>query len=59
MKEITFQKADAFKVIAELSAFIGSLKDGNPYKLTITEYKKKRSRDANAYFWEFLRKACG
>ena len=56
MKEITFSKADAFKVIAELSAYIDSLKDGNPYKLTIVEHKKKRSKDANAYFWEFCGK---
>ena len=26
------------------------------YELTIKEYRKRRSKDANAYFWEFLDK---
>jgi hypothetical protein len=56
MKEITFSKADAFKAIAELTAYIASLKDDIPYVITIKEHKKKRSKDANAYFWEFCGK---
>jgi len=28
------------------------------YELTIKEHRKKRSKDANAYFWEFLDRLC-
>ena len=56
MKEIQFQKADAVKAIAELSAYITSLKDNNPYTIIIKEFKNKRSKDANAFFWEFCGK---
>ena len=43
MHEIKFTKADKIKVIAELSSYIDSLKDGASYSLTISEKKKKRS----------------
>ena len=56
MKEIILQKVDAIKVIAELTAYIASLKDDIPYVITKKEHKKKRSKDANAYFWEFCGK---
>lgn len=56
MKEILLQKVDAIKVIAELTSYIASLKDDIPYIITIKEHKKKRSKDANAYFWEFCGK---
>ena len=32
------------------------LDSGKEYELTIKEHRKKRSKDANAYFWEFLDK---
>lgn len=56
MHEIKFTKVDKIKVIAELSSYIDSLKDGVNYSLTISEKKKKRSLDANAYCWVLLDK---
>lgn len=56
MKEIQFLKADAVKAIAELSAYISTFKDDKPYTIIIKEYKNKRSKDANAFFWEFCGK---
>lgn len=51
MKEITFKKADTVKVIAELASYIDSLSDDKEYKLSVKEYKQKRSLSANNYFW--------
>jgi hypothetical protein len=51
MREIEFAKKDSIRVIAEVASFIDSLDDTKQYKLTIAEKKKKRSLDANSYFW--------
>ena len=53
MKEIIFTKKDAFKAVARLSVLMESLADGKEYVLTLNEKPKKRSLDANAYFWKF------
>lgn len=56
MKEITFKKADTVKVIAELASFIDSLDDDREYKISVKEYKQKRSLSANNYFWVMVDK---
>lgn len=52
MKEITFKKSDCIKVIAETASYIDSLDDKKDYVLEIKEKKKKRSLNANGYFWK-------
>lgn len=51
MKEIEFKKSDGIKVVAETVSFIDSLQDDKEYILTIKEKAKKRSLNANNYFW--------
>jgi len=51
MKEIVFKKLESIKIIAEIASFIDSLKDDKEYILTIKEKPKKRSLNANKYFW--------
>lgn len=51
MKEIIFKKKDCIKVIAEIASYIDSLDDKKDYVLEIKEKKKKRSLNANGYFW--------
>ena len=36
--------------------FVNSLEDGKEYELTISNVVKKRSNDANRYFWELVGK---
>lgn len=52
MREIEFTKNDGIKAIAEFSSYIDSLEDNKTYILTIKEKKKKRSLNANSYFWK-------
>lgn len=52
MKEIIFKKKDCIKVIAETASYIDSLDDKKDYVLEIKEKKKKRSLNANGYFWK-------
>lgn len=56
MKEITFQKKQYIKVIAEIASFIDSLKDDVEYIITIKRKRKSRSLNANAYAWVLLDK---
>ena len=51
MREIEFEKKDSIRVIAEVASYIDSLEDAKQYVMTIKEKKKKRSLDANSYFW--------
>mgnify|MGYP002520561771 CR=1 FL=1 len=51
MREIEFAKKDSIRVIAEVASYIDSLEDAKQYVMTIKEKKKKRSLDANSYFW--------
>lgn len=51
MKEIIFKKQDCIKIIAETASYIDSLDDKKDYVLEIKEKKKKKSLNANNYFW--------
>lgn len=53
--DTVFEKGrDDIKIFARLSTLIGSLKDGKKYVITVKEYRKKRSLDANAYCWVLI-----
>lgn len=52
MKEIVFKADDKIKAIAEFISYLDSLEPDKQYVLTIKEKKKKRSLNANAYFWQ-------
>ena len=56
MKEIKFTRADTIKVIAEVASYIDSLDGKKEYCLTIKEYRKRRSLNANAYAWTLIDK---
>ena len=56
MREIRFKKADTVRVIAELASYIDSLDDEKEYILTVKEFKKKRSLNANSYAWTLMDK---
>ena len=51
MNELVFTKKDGIKAIAYLSSLIDSLDDAKQYALTVKEHKKRRSMEANRYFW--------
>lgn len=53
MTELVFDKADGIKAVAWLSSLIPSLKD-KKYKISVKEFKNKRSLDANAYCWVLI-----
>lgn len=50
MAEWVFRPKDALRVIGYLSNHVQKLPD-REYKLEVKEHRKKRSLDANAYFW--------
>ena len=50
-QEFRFKKKDAFGLMSRLGQFFSSLDDGTEYVMTIDKVRKKRSLDANAYFW--------
>lgn len=56
MKELTFTKSDTIKVIAEVASYIDSLSEDKQYSLTIKEYRKRRSLNANSYAWVLMDK---
>lgn len=49
MTTIRFKKG--LKAVAEISSAINSLEDDKEYVCEIKQYRKKRSLDANNYFW--------
>jgi len=49
---VSFKGSDIRSAVGYVLA--AELDPGKEYELTIKEKKKKRSRDANSYFWEFL-----
>ena len=50
-QEFRFKKSDAFGLMARLGALFQSLDADTEYVMTIDKVRKKRSLDANAYFW--------
>ena len=50
-QEFRFTKHDAPGLLIKLRTFFGSLDDKSEYKITVDKVRKKRSLDANAYFW--------
>lgn len=50
-QEFRFKKSDAFGLMARLGAFFQSLDADTEYVMTIDKVRRKRSLDANAYFW--------
>ena len=47
-----FAKRDMPRIMAILAGFFGSCADDKEYTIEIKEKKKKRSLDANAYYWK-------
>ena len=55
-QEIRFNpRKDAFSVVSAIGKLLSGLDDGE-YTLTVDKCRKKRSLDANAYFWSLLGK---
>lgn len=50
IKEV-FKKRDMPRISAIIAGFFGSCAEDKEYSIEIKEHKKKRSLDANAYFW--------
>lgn len=56
IKETTFKKNDAIKVIAEIASFIETLDDNKEYTLQINAVKQKRSLNSNSLAWALIDK---
>lgn len=54
-----FTKRDMPRILALVAGFFGSADEEKEYTLEIKERKKKRSLDANAYFWVLAHKIAG
>ena len=54
-----FTKRDMPRITAIIAGFFSSCADDKQYSLEIKEKKKKRSLDANAYFWALAHKIAG
>lgn len=54
-----FTKREMPRILALVAGFFGSADDEKGYTIEIKEYKKKRSLDANAYFWTLAHKIAG
>ena len=52
----TFRKRDMPRIMAIVAGFFGSCADEKEYSIEIKEHRKKRSLDANAYFWVLAHK---
>lgn len=50
-QEFRFKKSDAFGLMSRLGQFFASLDSDTEYVMTIDKLRRKRSLDANAYFW--------
>ena len=55
MKELVFEKNSGIKAVAWLSSLIASL-DDKKYIVSVKQFRKKRSLDANAYCWVLIDK---
>lgn len=58
IKEI-FEVSDMPRILAMVAGFFGTADKAKKYVIEIKEQKKKRSLDANAYFWVLAGKIAG
>lgn len=54
--KLSFKKDKFTFLLPRIMEFVNSLEDGKEYELTISNMVKKRSNDANRYFWELVGK---
>lgn len=54
--KIMFKKTKFNLLLPRVLDFVSSLEDDKEYELTISKVTKKRSNDANRYFWELVGK---
>lgn len=55
-QEFTFRKRDVVGLLVKLRRFFETLDENIAYRITIDKARKKRSLDANAYFWVLCNK---
>lgn len=56
MQEIRFKGSEKFRAMAQIANALDGLDSEKEYVLTVKEYKKKRSLNANSYAWTLLDK---
>lgn len=56
MNQYVFNRGDAIEAVAWLSSFIAGIADNRQYVISVKQYHKKRSLDANAYCWALIGK---
>ena len=54
--KLSFKKDKFTFLLPRIMEFVNSLEDDKEYELTISNAVKKRSNDANRYFWELVGK---
>ena len=51
---LSFKKDKFAFMLPRILEFVNTLEDDTSYEITIDKEKKKRSNDANAYYWQLL-----
>ena len=51
---LSFKKDKFAFMLPRILEFVNTLEDDKDYEITIDKEKKKRSNDANAYYWQLL-----
>lgn len=54
--KLLFKKDKFTFLLPRILEFVNSLEDGKEYELSVSKAVKKRSNDANRYFWELVGK---
>ena len=52
--KLSFKKDKFTFLLPRIMEFVNSLEDDKEYELTVSKAVKKRSNDANRYFWELV-----
>ena len=52
--KLSFKKDKFTFLLPRLLEFVNSLEEDKTYEITIDKEKKKRSNDANAYYWQLI-----
>jgi hypothetical protein len=52
--KLSFRKDKFTFLLPRIMEFVNTLEDGKEYSLVIDKEVKKRSNDANRYFWELV-----